>query len=151
MRLGVVTEQFKRSTELAVQGIRGVTADIKVGTLQRPGGAEGGDDDMAAGTHGAQHLVHIAAAICLLRQKMEHGTVVPNIKGGLGQVHRGDIADAPIHLRGTRAQSRPRNRQRRSGDIQHREVVVTGAQQVIDQHRGPGTDIDDARRAIGAE
>ena len=97
MHLGVVAESFERRTELTVQVIRGVAADIEVGALQWAIGAKGGDDDMAAGTHSMPHLIHITAAIGGVHQKMEHRPVVPHIKTGLRQGHGGHIADAPVH------------------------------------------------------
>ena len=128
-----------------MQVFRRIAADIQVGTLQRAVGAESGDDDETARTHGAPDLFDIAFAIFFPGQEVKHRAVVPNVVARLRQVHRGHIPDPPIDPGCTLTQPGVADRQRRFGDIQHGDMLVVRIQQVVDQHGCACTHVDDAR------
>jgi len=103
---------------------------------------------MAAEFHCILHLAHVGVPIGGLGQEVEDGAVVPDVAVLLGQRDGCDVAQKPRHR--VRAPGEPvaGDVDGALGDVEHAEAAVSPIEQVIDQRRFTGADVDDASVAL---
>lgn len=150
MHLLFVGQQGEDLSELGVQFVWCVTHDWQATALCRPLAAKRGHDDVATRLVRTQDLLDICLTVCLRRQKVEHGAIVPEVDAVGGEGRTGDVSLHPGHAIRSGSQAVPTFCQGGSRQVQHRQVGVAIVQQVIDQRGGSAADIDDGRASVEA-
>ena len=109
-----------------------VIADhIQTTTLLRTFRTKGGHDYMTSVLNGAHNLLYIPHSLRILREEVEYGSVVPNVKIVLGQSGLRNIRAVPVNLVGffTNAISSHINRMLRY--IENTDVTISFGEQII--------------------
>ena len=93
----VVFDQFEGRAEFTMQRVRVVLDHRETTALGRAVRSKGGNYDVSARLHRAHDLGDIRATVCLAREKVKYGPVVPDIEESFRQWRGNDISLDPLH------------------------------------------------------
>src|SRR5437764_6250117 len=137
-------DQLKAASQRGGQGSCIVAADDEAAASFRPVRREGSDNGMSARPQSAPKAGDVSTLVVRKGKKVERRPVVPEIVA-LRRLPGGHVGSNPSHPIGFFAHARSRRSQRRSRDVEYRQVLIAPRHQTIGQPRGSGADVDDGR------
>lgn len=129
-------------TEQGREILRRIALDREAAAPCGSPGAEGGQYHVTPGNEGSRKGGQILLPFARGDQEVQDGAIVPQGVAAVG-LKGGHIADDPLHTLGLGPQ--PCLRLRKSGrrDVQHGDVCITGSQEVVDEPRSAGPDVEE--------
>src|SRR5436190_16973381 len=135
-------DQLKAASQRGGQGSCIVAADDEAAASFRPVRREGSDNGMSARPQSAPKAGDVSTLVVRKGKKVERRPVVPEIVA-LRRLPGGHVGSNPSHPIGFFAHARSRRSQRRSRDVEYRQVLIAPRHQTIGQPRGSSADVDD--------
>src|ERR1044071_9076406 len=96
-------------------------------------GRKGGNNNMPTWSDCMSYSIYVSLTIRRLCQKMEYGSIVPDIIGLLRKICLSYICFNPIYVSGSSIKSSLSALKCSSRNIENGEVLKTGGQQIINQ------------------
>ncbi len=131
VRLVHVLNQLERRSELCMQRVRGVANNREAAALGRPIRTECRHDDMSARANSTPDLFDIRRSLFHVCEKMENGTVVPDVVRLLGEFDPGYVSFDPVHAPRSGGQPLTRYAKSRRGDVEHRDIETCIRCQIV--------------------
>jgi len=123
------------------QGSRRISYDWQAATFGRAVKSECRDDNRSGRLEVFSQTFDIGDSITFIGEKVEHGSVVPDIYRRYPPI-RGDVGSNPPDEMLLRSQATLGPGQRCPGDVQHCETGQTAGKQVIHEAGIPASDVD---------
>lgn len=112
---------------------------------------EGCDENVTTRSYDALNLLDVRSTISGIGEKMKDGAVVPDGIRIFVERSISNVRGNPPHPDCIVSQPVARDVERSLRDIQYCEIRVAGGEEIVDQNRCAGPDIDDGSRPIRSE
>lgn len=145
MCFSLVMPQGKSRAEDVLQSGGIVPLHREAAAFFRPIIGKRGKDEMAAGFERMQKYPAIGLPVFWMGQEMEYRAIMPEIKGMLTKIYRGDVCFDPLNALGLLAQSVLAGFKRGPRQIKYGEMVEIQGQKIIDEGGSSPTHIDQCR------
>ena len=142
MFMSPAVDQCEAASQRRRQTALVVTIDREPAASFRPVRCERGDDGVAALGQSAPKTSDVSDLIGPGREEVKAGPVVPDVVGSR-RVPGDHVRRDPCDRAGLIAHARPGARQRRGGDVEHRDILIAARDQAVGKPRGSACDVDD--------